>query len=194
MKNLSSNVKDVSSTTILAKSGFVDKKRMFLFNGQIISSKKDNTQNEVIKFEQLNIDLNNFDTATIKQPKLQETSTLKLMSCFINKIKNNEICKRDSDSNNEIISSLNRRIVLPFYIPIISLISSLLLIKSNKHYYNKYLIFLYGFSILVFTELVVRYTGINTLIRSFFTLFPISVITILYLFLIYKFSKEYKST
>ena len=194
LKNLSSNVKDVSSTTILAKSGFVDKKRMFLFNGQIISSKKDNTQNEVIKFEQLNIDLNNFDTATIKQPKLQETSTLKLMSCFINKIENNEICKRDSDSNNEIISSLNRRIVLPFYIPIIALICSLLLIKSNKHYYNKYLIFLYGFSILVFTELVVRYTGINTLIRSFFTLFPISVITILYFFLIYKFSKENKST
>ena len=107
LKNLSSNVKDVSSTTILAKSGFVDKKRMFLFNGQIISSKKDNTQNEVIKFEQLNIDLNNFDTATIKQPKLQETSTLKLMSCFINKIKNNEICKRDST----LIMKLSRHLI-----------------------------------------------------------------------------------
>ena len=48
LKNLSSNVKDVSSTTILAKSGFVDKKRMFLFNGQIISSKKDNIKMKLL--------------------------------------------------------------------------------------------------------------------------------------------------
>ena len=37
------------------------KKKCILFNGQIISSKK-NYNNEIIKFEQLNIDLNNLNT------------------------------------------------------------------------------------------------------------------------------------
>ena len=53
---------------------------MFLFNGQIISSKKrDNEKNEVIKFDQLNIDLGDLVTTTIKKPKLQETSTIDLI-------------------------------------------------------------------------------------------------------------------
>ena len=48
---------------------------MFLFNGQIVSSKADNKESEIIKFEQLNIDLSDLTTTTIKKPKLQETST-----------------------------------------------------------------------------------------------------------------------
>ena len=39
---------------------------MMLFNGQIISTKK-NSDNEIIKFEQLNINLGNLTTATIKK-------------------------------------------------------------------------------------------------------------------------------
>ena len=60
--------------------------RIFLLNGQIISSKEDKTS-EVIKFEQLNIDLSNLTTTTIKKPKIQETSTLILLSCFFIKNK-----------------------------------------------------------------------------------------------------------
>ena len=56
---------------------------MILVEGQIISSKKDNEENEILKFSQLKINLENFITTTIKQPKLQETSTLKLLSCFL---------------------------------------------------------------------------------------------------------------
>ena len=40
----------------------------------------ENFENEVIKFEQLNIDLEIFSTTTIKKAKIQETSTFKLMS------------------------------------------------------------------------------------------------------------------
>ena len=36
-------------------------------------------------FEQINIDLSDLNSATIKKPKLQETSTLKLLNCFIKK-------------------------------------------------------------------------------------------------------------
>ena len=54
---------------------------MFLFNGQIISGKK-NSESEIIKFEQLTIDLSNLTTTTIKKPKIQETSTVKLLGCI----------------------------------------------------------------------------------------------------------------
>ena len=56
---------------------------MILFNGQIISENKSNLKNNIVKFEQLNIDLNNLKSGTIKQPKLQETSTLILLNVFL---------------------------------------------------------------------------------------------------------------
>ena len=63
---------------------------MFLFNGQIISSKK-NLKNEIIKFEQLQINLSDLSTTTIKKPKIQETSTLKIIKLFFKKTKRNKI-------------------------------------------------------------------------------------------------------
>ena len=55
---------------------------MFFFNGQIISSNREKSENDIIEFDQLSIDLSNLATSTIKSPKLQETSTIKLLSCF----------------------------------------------------------------------------------------------------------------
>ena len=81
LRNLSSNISTTSETTIVAETGVIEKNKMFLLNGQIISFKK-NFENEVIKFEQLNIDLSNLSTTTIKKAKIQETSTFKLMSCL----------------------------------------------------------------------------------------------------------------
>ena len=52
-------------------------------NIRIISEKKENFKDDVIKFEQLNVNLSNLNTRTIKKPKIQETSTLKLINCFI---------------------------------------------------------------------------------------------------------------
>ena len=49
LKGLSSNIKKSSSTTIIAKSGIVEKRKMFLFSGQIISSKNNSDENEIIK-------------------------------------------------------------------------------------------------------------------------------------------------
>ena len=85
LKNLSSSNADVSDVTIIAKEGVVKDREMYLIDGQIISSKKNNEENELLEFKQLNIDLRNFVTATVKQPKLQETSTIKLLSCFFDR-------------------------------------------------------------------------------------------------------------
>ena len=81
---------------------------------------------------------------------------------------------------------------MPFYIPTISLICCLLLIKSNKIYFNKISIFIYSFSILVLTELLIRYTGLSNLVKISYVLTPIVLILSLYFFLVFKFSKESK--
>ena len=65
----------------MAESGLIEEEKLFLFNGQIISNKKDSKTN-IIRFEQLNLELNNLQTDTIKLPKMQETSTMKLIACI----------------------------------------------------------------------------------------------------------------
>ena len=191
LKNLSSNYSNTKDTTIVAENGLVNEKKMILFNGQIISSKKDYSKNEIIKFEQLNVDLSNLTTTTIKKPKLQETSTLKLLNCFTKSNYKEKIC--NMGSKKEILPTLNRRMVLPLYIPVLALLCSLLLIRSKKNYLNRFVIFIYSFSLLVFTELTVRYTGINEVVKYLFIITPIILFILFYIFLNYKFSKESKS-
>ncbi len=192
LNNLTTNQEGNISTTISAKSGLVEEKKMVLFNGQIISSRKENKKNEIIKFEQLNINLENLQTGTIKQPKLQETSTLKLFQCMNNLIDESlGYCKEGTKK--EITTVLNRRFLLPLYIPIVALLCSFLLVKTqskSNYFLNRYSIFFLSFMILLYAELIVRYTGISKVIATLFTISPIILIPIIYLSLIFKLSKE----
>ena len=85
LKNLSADISDARSTTIFAEKGIVENKGLYLINGEIILSKKTKNKSDIIKFNQLNIDLSNLDPVIIKNPKIQETSTSILLSCIINK-------------------------------------------------------------------------------------------------------------
>ena len=93
----------------------------------------------------------------------------------------------------EITTVLNRRILLPLYIPIIALICSFLLIKTKKRrnfFLNRYSLFALSFLTLLYAELIVRYTGISKIISILFTISPIVLIPTIYMSLIYKLSKE----
>ena len=189
LKNLSSSNVRNNSNTIIAKSGLVEDKKLVLFNGQIISSTRDNSENDIIKFQQLNIDLNNFSNTTIKTAKIQETSTLKLISCLNIKFINLTSCNNNFEQ--EILPTLNRRLVFPFYIPLISLIASILLIKPKKNiFFNKISIFIYSFLILLYAELIIRYTGIIKVTANLFWITPFVLSVFLYFFLSNQFSKE----
>ena len=191
LKTLNANQSSNSSTTIVAQEGIVLEKKMVLFKGQVISTDKEDLKSNVIKFEQLNIDLKNLETDTIKVPKLQETSTIKLLSCFKQINFNSIFCEQKT--KREIITVLNRRIILPFYIPLIALISSFLLIKSyskRNYFFNKYSVFTFAFLILLFSELVIRYTGISKVLNLIFIFSPAILIILFYFFLIFMFSRE----
>ena len=191
LKNLSSNVSNTTSTTVIAERGIIDKRKMTLFNGQIISSKKNNIdENEIIKFQQLNIDLKNLATTTIKEPKIQETSTLTLLKCFTSPKIQKSICS--NEARNEVYPTLIRRIILPTYIPLVALLCSFLLLKNRSFLLSKFTIFIYCFLTLVLTEILIRYTGINDLLRLVYIISPIFFILVFYFLLSYKFTKEIK--
>lgn len=187
LNNLSSDSTNTSSTTVIAQKGLVDKKKLSLFNGQIISTKKNKENSEIIFFDLLNIDLASFDTSTIKQPKIQETSTMKIVSCIFGKNKTN-FCH--NDSKKEIIPNFIRRLVMPFYIPSIVLICSFLFFKTKKIFLNKFFIFFYSLILLVFTELFLRYTGLSDTVKIIYILSPIIIFTILYFILLYILSNK----
>jgi len=187
LQNLSSSKSNFNSTTIIAEKGVVERKNLFLINGEIISSKK-SEKVEVVKFEQLNISLEDLATTVIKKPKLQETSTSELVSCFMSE-NTLEIC--NSETKKEIIPILIRRLALPMYIPVICLICSFLLLKNQNIFFKKLPIFIYSFIVLIFIELVLKYTGINTFIRLFYIFIPMFSILGIYTYLNYKFSNKY---
>ena len=189
LNSISSYKANKSSNTIIASSGLVQEKNLILFNGQILSANIDNSENEIIKFEQLKIDLNNFSNTTIKTPKIQETSTINLINCLNIKWVKNRKCNKNFDK--EIITNLNRRIFLPFYIPVISLIACMLLIRKKKNiFFNKTSVFVYCFSVLLFAELIIRYTSVNKIAANFFYLSPFLLIIFFYYFLYNQFSTE----
>ena len=188
LKSLSPNVSNSSNTTIIAEKGFADGKSLFLLNGQIITSRKNKETNEVIKFEELNVNLSELTTATIKKTKLQETNTFKLLKCFVKTKEVDNIC--NAESKKEILPILLRRIILPFYIPVISLICSFLLIKNYSFFTNKFSVFTFSFLLLVLTELILRYTGINSILRISYIVTPFILLIFFYFLLTYKFSKE----
>jgi lipopolysaccharide export system permease protein len=156
---------------------------------QMITTLSDNSKSKIVKFDQMNLNLGSLENNIIKKPKIQETSTIKLLNCFTNKSDKNGFC--NENSKKEVIPTLNRRIILPIYIPIISLISCLLLANTkNNLMINKITIFLISFFILLFVELFIRYTGLNYIINYLFIFFPFLLLPLIYLMLVQKFKKE----
>ena len=192
LKNLTSQSEEKKSTIIIAKSGIVEEKKMILFDGEIITTKAKNKKNDMIKFQQLNIDLKNLRSDTIVIPKLQETHTTQLINCITGEM-NESIYNCKKNTKNEIITVLNRRLILPLYILLIPLLCSFLLLKSQKKinfFSNKYSIFGISFLVLLFAEIVIRYTGISKTISILFFFIPIVLIPFIYFLLMFNFSRE----
>ncbi len=190
LQNISvSKNKKKNNNTIIAQIGIIEKDNLVLLNGQIISSDTTDRKNEIINFDQLNLNLNNLKNTTIKEPKIQETSTLKLLDCLNKNFLKSNNCK--TNFKQEIIPILNRRIVMPLFIPVITLLTSLLLIKRKSFFFNKISIFAYSFFILLYSELILRYTGLNSFVNAIFLISPIMFGIIFYSYLRFKFSKEY---
>ena len=174
--------------TILAKRGFIDKNKLILFDGQLQTLNEKN-QYKNIFFQKTELTLDNLSTRTIKQAKIQETSTLSLLECAFNQNKNLNLinCFSNDRYNIENNKMLSRRFGSPLYIPLITIIALFLIInKIDKKYFifNKYINFFFSFSILVFSEIILRYSS-SISFNIFYFALPI-VLSILFYFYLTK--------
>ena len=84
---------------------------------------------------------------------------------------------------------LFKRLILPFYLPLLSLIATFIIIKSKDSYnYQRlqFLLFFIGTLIIVISEVSVRYTSINNFLIFLFSAIPIIFFISFYLLLLNK--------
>ncbi len=163
-----------------------------LYKGKIINIDKKGSFNLGFKETVYELDKTNFKTR--KDIKLGETKTSFLIDClnkFIQDRKDDK--KRCGQKDNFLIKDIYeeafKRIINPSYIIILSLISSLLILKfkvSKFQNYFKFFLFLLGFLIIIFSELSYKFINMSLNIEIFFISMPILFIILFYLIILFK--------
>ena len=182
---------------ILAKEGKLinikNNNYLLLKNGEIFNS--DRNKSNSFKFENFEFNLSNFVTKTTTIPKIQETETTSLIKCIINNFydKNLKIDSKklicDKGGSKNISEELLKRFYLPLYMPLITLIGCLVILKTKEEntYRNyKILIFSLGFFVIFFSEASIKYVGESLTNNLLFILAPLVFYFFTYLFLIKK--------
>jgi len=174
-----------NDTTIFAKKGAVVDNKLVLFRGVIQTLNKKKEINNV-KFEKTELSIDKLSTRTITQPKIQETSSFLLLLCLKNPFSLKCTFK---DNKKIVIENLSRRVGMPLYIPLISVLASFLLIYRKENKYNflsKYIVFTLAFIVLIFAEILLKYTGFSLTNFAIYFLSPIVLLIILYSVLLKK--------
>ena len=168
-----------------------------------ITSKDNNVTN--ISFSKSDFSLSNLETNTTTYKKTQEISSLKLAECtknyfkfdkenFETNSKNIENCSTENISN--IFKELYKRFVIPFYIPLLSLIPFILILTSKESLnFNKVRIFtfLIGLLAIIFSETTIRLVSNKIFQNISLVVIPLLFILLIYFFLFYKFKLNYKN-
>lgn len=197
LSSIISESEGTNNTTVFAKKGIVNNNKLILFDGII------QTQNNVgkiknVEFKKTELSIDSFVTRTIIEPKIQETSSILLLECLLKKNNLNVITPNCPFTKNkkDIIENLSRRIGMPIYIPLVSLIASFLLIRKKEkkfNFLNRYIFFLIGFFILVSAEMMVKYSGLSEINFIIYFLFPFFLIPVIYFLLAESINKEHKA-
>ena len=198
LNNLLPEKSSSKNKTVIAERGIINKNKIVLEKGVVQSFESDDTV-RVIQFNKTLLNFDNLDNRVIKDVKIQETSTLKILSCLKNhyykKISDTYIKNCPKNNITIVIETFSRRVLMPLYIPLVSiLISFMLIYTKNKKtkIINRYLIFLISFILLVLSELLVRYSGISKIGFYTYLITPFAFMPILYFTLINKFWRELK--
>ena len=183
------------SKIIVAEKGKIIKKNnqfiLRLFNGGITNLNNNNTF--TLNFSETDYDLSNFSTKTVTHPKMQELNSKFLINCFskflfnsfdikknLIKISNNEVC--EDRKIKSISEELYKRLILPLYTLIISLIAASLIIEPKSKYFSKYHklnIFLIGSLIIVLSQLNIKFL-LNSMNTVYLTLLSPIILVVIY--------------
>ena len=131
------------------------------------------------------------DSHIVTYTKTQEHSTESLFKCMqsIFGIKDYNIINCSKNNPRNIYKELFKRLISPFYLPVLILISLLLILTSKENLkYNKkkFLIFFLGFGVIILIESSLGYITKNLFKNFSILILPLVLTLIIYLFFIYK--------
>jgi len=167
-----------------------EKKILVLYDGQNLNSNNDNYTN--FSFSKSDFDLGNMESHFLVNKKLQEQSTGELVEC-IKKVylKINERLLNCNLSNpKDVYKELFKRFIIPLYLPLLILISTVILLvsKENVNYFKfRFLILLLGVVVIIISETSLGFISGFFINNIFFILLPVSFILIIYFLIISKF-------
>jgi lipopolysaccharide export system permease protein len=162
---------------------------LVLYDGQTLTQNGKNITN--FNFSRSDFGLTNMDSHFITHKKIQEQTTKSLINCVrsIFKKTKEKIHNCNKENPRNVYKELFKRMISPFYLPVLILISLLLILtsKENVRYnQNKYTIFIIGFGIIVLSESSLGYIT-NSLTKNILIVaLPIIFIFIIYFIFIYK--------
>lgn len=171
---------------------------LILYDGETVKGENDKIIN--FKFSKSDFGLKNFETNTITQFKIQETSTIDLYRCIVNLTKEERkkkifLYENCSTKNlNNVFVEIIKRLLMPFYIPILVIISLLLITKPKENigYAKlKILVFITGVLIIILSEASLRFVQ-GELVKNLKIFFvPTILFVIFYCNFLYKFELKY---
>ena len=174
-----------------------DKKYILrLYDGGITNINLSNTF--ALNFSETDYDLSKFSTKTVTMSKIQELDTFELIICIKDYFPNNDFDENETtilNSNNEtcksrtiksIVEELYKRMIIPFYTLVVSLIGASLIIEPKSNFFlksHRINIFLLGSFLIAFSQISLKYFFISTIINTLILFFPLFLVVIYYLFL-----------
>ena len=190
-----------------AKKGIIKKRGnvplIMLYNGATITSKKKEVTN--ISFLKSDFSFLNTISNTTTYKKTQEISSSKIVRCIKNfytlekkkfEVIFKEIENCSYQNMQSIIKEFYKRFLIPFYIPLLSLIPILLITSSKENLnYNRVRLvtFLIGLFMIVFSETTIRYISKISIYDIGIVIIPFALFLLLYLFFLNKFNFNIKT-
>ena len=160
-----------------------------LYEGEMIN--KENKKITNFTFEKINFNLSKYTSKSTTYPKIQEVPSRDIIEClylnYRNKISdfdNTKFLQCKIESMNAIKQEFLKRFYKPLYLPLLSLISCLLILKSKENDdFDKFKIFLFLiiFFVIVISELSLRFSSSGQIGLYFFLILPLLTFITIYL-------------
>lgn len=168
---------------------------LVLYDGESINDNGQNVTN--FSFTESTLNLSKLETNVMKTIKTQENSTKDLFLCYLSlkklslELKQNfKVQNCTLDNLHIILREFYKRLVIPFYIPVLILISLFLILKSKEEMmYQKYkiIVFLLGLSTIITSETSLSYIEGSLYKNIYLIILPIIILISLYLYFLNKF-------
>ena len=189
-----------NSQTTFAKTATINirnnTKILTLYDGKSIN--KVNGKISEFQFSKTDYNISRFSSNTIMYQKTQEAPTINLIKCsllFNNSIINSKGTKMGNIKNcklknlKNIYKELYSRLIKPLYVTFLISISLLFILKSKSDHsfnINKFKIYIFAFLFIVFLESSSKLISTNLLQNLFFSILPLILTIIIYLYFLIK--------